>query len=273
MKPAAFDYARPGTLASALAMMADGTADPIAGGQSLLAMMNLRVANPSLLVDIRTLPELREVEESSDAVTFGACVTHAAIEDGAVADPSRGMMSRVAGDIAYRAVRTRGTLGGSLALADPAADWLTVMPALGAVIELVSATGTRLVGIEEFVTGIYQTTRRPDEVLRRVHVPRLSQSALWGLQKFNRKVGEFASSIAACVCDPISGHSRIVLGGLPRAPLSLARAAGLLADGAPLPAIMESARAELDECGDVTDDYLLGLHLAMIERALREMRA
>lgn len=124
MKPAAFDYVRPKSLAEAIAILsaAAGDAQILAGGQSLVAMMNLRVAAPDLLVDIARLDELRTVSETSDHVVLGACVTHAAIEDCLVPDPSRGFMPDVASNLAYRAVRTRGTLGGSLALSDPAAD-------------------------------------------------------------------------------------------------------------------------------------------------------
>ena len=134
MKPAAFDYVRPKSLAEAIAILsaAAGDAQILAGGQSLVAMMNLRVAAPDLLVDIARLDELRTVSETSDHVVLGACVTHAAIEDCLVPDPSRGFMPDVASNLAYRAVRTRGTLGGSLALSDPAADWPTVMSALAA---------------------------------------------------------------------------------------------------------------------------------------------
>ena len=119
MKPAAFDYVRPKSLAEAIAILsaAAGDAQILAGGQSLIgAMMNLRVAAPDLLVDIARLDELRTVSETSDHVVLGACVTHAAIEDCLVPDPSRGFMPDVASNLAYRAVRTRGTRAGSLAL-------------------------------------------------------------------------------------------------------------------------------------------------------------
>jgi aerobic carbon-monoxide dehydrogenase medium subunit len=107
MKPAAFDYVRPAGLAEAIALLAqrDRDAQLMAGGQSLVAMMNLRVAAPDLVIDIGRLDELTAVSETPDHVSFGACVTHAAIEDGRVPDPSRGPMPRVAASLAYRAVR------------------------------------------------------------------------------------------------------------------------------------------------------------------------
>jgi carbon-monoxide dehydrogenase medium subunit len=123
MKPAAFEYVRPKSLEEAVRILSGATGDAqvMAGGQSLVAMMNLRVAAPDLIIDIARLEELRAVSETSDHVVLGACVTHAAIEDGLVPDPSRSLMPEVASNLAYRAVRTRGTLGGSLALSDPGA--------------------------------------------------------------------------------------------------------------------------------------------------------
>jgi len=120
MKAPAFDYVRPQSLGEAIDLLAagGGEARVIAGGQSLLALMNLRLASPALLIDIARLPELAAVAEDGAAVTLGAGVTHAMIEDGQVPDPSRGLMPRVAAHLGYRAIRTRGTIGGSLALAD-----------------------------------------------------------------------------------------------------------------------------------------------------------
>ena len=138
MKAAAVDYVRPRTLAEAVDLLAHASveAQVIAGGQSLLALMNLRVASPRLLIDIARLPELLEIVDHADAVVLGACVTHAAIEDGRVPDPSLGLMPRAAATLAYRAIRTRGTIGGSLALADPAAEWPAVLAALDAEVVL-----------------------------------------------------------------------------------------------------------------------------------------
>src|SRR5947208_3061055 len=134
MKPAAVDYARPRSLSEALELLARPNIEArvIAGGQSLVAMMNLRVASPGLLVDIARLPDLGSVTEEDSTVFYGACVTHAMIEDRVGPDPSQGLMPKVAETLAYRAVRNRGTIGGSLALADPAAEWPAVLAALDA---------------------------------------------------------------------------------------------------------------------------------------------
>src|SRR5262245_63464540 len=130
MKPVAFDYERPASIPEALQVLAGhAEAKLLAGGQTLGPMLNLRLAQPALLVDITRIPELAAVAEDAEAVTIGATVTHAAIEDGRVPDPTGGFLARVARGIAYRAVRTRGTIGGSLAHADPAADWLSCLAA------------------------------------------------------------------------------------------------------------------------------------------------
>jgi carbon-monoxide dehydrogenase medium subunit len=115
MKPAPFEYARPSTLADAIALLRreDHSVKLLAGGQSLGPMLNLRLAQPDLLVDITAVPDLRRVETEDDGLLIGACVTHADIEDGRVPDPTAGALPAVARTIAYRAVRNRGTIGGS----------------------------------------------------------------------------------------------------------------------------------------------------------------
>src|SRR5271156_6045123 len=132
MKACAFDYARPKDVDEALRLLAKDDAKPMAGSQSLGPMLNLRVLQPSLLVDLRFIPELKNSSEDRDCVTLGACITHAQIEDGRVPDPTGGFMREIASNIAYRAVRNRGTVGGSLVHADPAADWPSALTLLGA---------------------------------------------------------------------------------------------------------------------------------------------
>ena len=191
---------------------------PLAGGQSLGAMLNLRLAQPEMLIDLDALPELRAVTESAGAICFGAMITHAEIEDGMLADPSRGLMPQVARGIAYRAVRNRGTLGGSLCHADPAADWANAMPLLGATLTLQSADGTRHVPAAQFMRTAFETQLAEGELLTQIEVPRRSPATRWAYRKFCRKTGEFANALAACLRDPADGTERIVLGALDGAP-------------------------------------------------------
>ena len=276
MKAAAFDYVRPSSVTDAVALVGGSGSDKtecqfIAGGQSLLATMNLRVSSPGMLIDVSRLPELNATIEEQDAVRFGACVTHSTIEDGLVPDPSRGMMPLVASKIAYRAVRNRGTLGGSLALADPSADWVTVLPALGAKVVLASSRGRRAVEAAEFTTGIYETERAADEMILEISVPKLSSSARWGFAKFCRKSGEFASSIAAIVIDPARNYSRLVLGGVAGAPVVLRGASQAMMDAASPESIIAASEGDLNDRAELFDAYQRRLHSVMISRAIAQV--
>jgi carbon-monoxide dehydrogenase medium subunit len=220
MKAPAFDYARPKDLAEALKLLAEG-GRPAAGTQSLGPMLNLRIAHPSLLVDIRNIEELLLVSDDKDSVTLGACVTHAQIEDRRVPDPTGGFMPSVAASIAYRAVRNRGTLGGSLAHADPAADWPTAMALLNAVAVVAGPKGRREVPTASFITGIFTTALAADELLVAVRVPKRSPRTRYGYWKFCRKAGEFAQAIGAALHDPESNEWRAAIGAIEGPPYVL----------------------------------------------------
>lgn len=230
MKSAAYTLERPAALAALHARLADGGwgVKPIAGGQSLGAMLNLRLAQPETLLDLDAIEELRAVHETPDAVRFGAMVTHARIEDGQVPDPTRGLMPSVARGIAYRAVRNRGTLGGSLCHADPAADWVNAMPLLGATCLLAGPGGAREVPAAAFMASAFETCLVEGELLTAVHVPRRSAATRWAWRKFCRKTGEFANALAGCLIDPADGTERVVLGALDGPP-RVVEEAGLLA--------------------------------------------
>jgi carbon-monoxide dehydrogenase medium subunit len=223
MKPARFEYARPRDVGEALALLAQapGEAKPVAGSQSLGPMLNLRLAQPSLLVDLRGLAELREVRDEGDHVFLGACTTHADIEDGRVPDPTHGLLRMVARGIAYRAVRNRGTLGGSLAHADPAADWVSAMALLDAGIVARGPAGERTIPASQWMLGIMSTALDDGEILTGVRVPRLSPRARWSYWKFCRKTGEFAEAIGAFVADPERNLWRGVMGATEGAPVTV----------------------------------------------------
>jgi carbon-monoxide dehydrogenase medium subunit len=229
MKAAAFAYARPADLNAALALMAnaDGVTKIIAGGQSLGPMRNLRLVEPDLIIDISGLSELKQVERSGDELVIGACVTHGDIEDGRIPDVTRGAMQRVAGAIAYRAVRNRGTIGGSLSHADPAADWISALAALGAKVTLRGVAGARNLAIADFITGALESALQPGEIVEAVRVPAMMPSAKWGYVKACRKTGEFAHAIAAVLVDPESATARAAIGALDTAPIVLGDAAAL----------------------------------------------
>ena len=229
MKAAAFAYERPSDLNAALSLLAktNGTAKIMAGGQSLGPMLNLRLVEPDLIVDITGLSELKQAERSGDELVIGACITHGDIEDDRIPDVTRGAMQRVAGAIAYRAVRNRGTIGGSLSHADPAADWVSALAALRTKVRLRNIAGVRDLAVEEFVTGALESALLPGEIVEAVHVPVMAPSAHWGYVKACRKPGEFAHAIAAVLIDPEAATARAVIGALDAAPIVLGDAAAL----------------------------------------------
>ena len=270
MKPARFDHAAPGGLDEAVALLA-ATPDAklIAGGQTLGPMLNLRLVQPALLVDITRIPDLIAVDEDDAWISYGACVTHAAIEDGRVPDVTNGILPRIAQGIAYRAVRTRGTIGGSLAHADPAADWLSALTALGAEITAYDGWAERRIPVRDLMTGVFETALGSDEILTAVHVPRLSGEARFGYYKICRKTGEFADAIGAVLRDPERRVVRGVAGATEAAPIVLDDLTGSAGTGAP---DAHALRRHLRTRG-LTDAYELQVHAVALERALAEALA
>ena len=271
MKAAAYQLLPAESITGTAQAMRDGGfgCKPIAGGQSLGAMLNLRLAQPDTLLDIGRLQPLRAVTEASDSVVFGALTTHAQIEDGAVPDPSCGLMPQVAGRIAYRAVRNRGTLGGSLCHADPAADWVSAMPLLGAMLIAANAQDERReIAAADFMTGAFETVLEEGELLIGVRVPRATDAARWSYRKFCRKTGEFAKAIAAAWSDPANGTERLVLGALDGAPRVYAQAGLLreLTDEAQRHAWLSEALPELDA-------ERFALQAEMLRLVVRDMEA
>jgi aerobic carbon-monoxide dehydrogenase medium subunit len=268
MKARRFDYERPATLDDALALLAGSPdAKVIAGGQSLGPLLNLRLASPALLVDVRGLDELTAARDEGDTVVLGACITHAQIEDGRTIDPTRGLLPRVARGIAYRAVRNRGTLGGSLAHADPAADWLSVMTLLGAILELRSRKSRRQIRVDQFVDGPLSTRLAADEIIVGVRLRKLSPRARTSYYKFNRKPGEFAIAIAGAVDDPELKLRRAVIGATESAPHLIADASALIAGFDE-----SSAHASVAAAGLAAGTYEHQTHFVALKRAVAHLQ-
>jgi carbon-monoxide dehydrogenase medium subunit len=159
------------------------------------------------------------VSRDGGTLVIGACVTHADIEDGRVPDVTGGAMARVASAIAYRAVRNRGTIGGSLAHADPAADWVSALSCLAAEVELASREGRRRMPMGGFLVGALEVALGRGEMLVAVHVPAVAPTARWGYVKHCWKAGEFAHAIGAVLLDPTTGSGRAVIGAVEAPPL------------------------------------------------------
>ena len=265
MKAAAFGYERPKDLAEALKLLSTSESKVLAGGQSLGPMLNLRVVQPALLVDLRGIEELESFSENKDSVTLGACITHAQIEDGRVPDPTGptiGFMREIASNIAYRAVRNCGTVGGSLAHADPAADWPSALTLLGATAVIAGPGGQRELPVEKFLTGLFETALKPGEILVAIRVPKLSARARCGYWKFCRKAGEFPQAIGGALQDPERGIARAVIGATRGAPYLISKAEFLLKNRDDA-----ACMAAADAAGAGDDPYARQLHAVALRRA------
>jgi carbon-monoxide dehydrogenase medium subunit len=275
MKPAPFGYERPPDLRAALAVLAEAGASAkiIAGGQSLGPMLNLRLVEPELVVDITAIDELKQAEAGGEELVLGACVTHADIEDSRVPDVTRGAMRSIAANIAYRAVRNRGTIGGSISHADPSADWVSALSALGATVTVRGPAGARRVAMKNFVTGALESCLRPGEIVVTVHVPKRPASARWGYVKSCRRTGEFAHALCAVMIDPDAGSARIVIGATDAAPITITNAEALFGGriaGDYKDRFDARAADDLLESAGLADRTHRHIHFSVLKRAILE---
>jgi aerobic carbon-monoxide dehydrogenase medium subunit len=278
MKAAPFAYERPSNLKAAIGLMAEtnGAAKIMAGGQSLGPMLNLRLVQPDMIIDITGLAELKQADRDGGDLIVGACITHGDIEDGRVPDVTRQAMQRVAGGIAYRAVRNRGTIGGSLSHADPAADWVSALPALGAKVRLRSPSGHRDIAVEDFMTGALESALRKNELVESVRIPVMRTSARWAYVKACRKPGEFAHAIAAVLIDPEVATARVVLGAIEAPPVVLRDASSLFGGkitGNFRREFVPSAADALLLTAGVANAADRHIHVAILRRAIEEAAA
>lgn len=271
MKAPALELERPASIEEAVRILADrdGDARIIAGGQSLMPMLNLRMAYAPVLVDIGAIGELRQILDEGDSVSIGSYVTHARMEDGAAGNHWAGMPCFVARDIAYRAVRNRGTIGGSVAHADPAADWPVALAALGGEIEIAGPEGVRRVDAAAFCVDVFETVLEPGEMIRAVRLPKGSRAMRWSYLKMRKKAGALGEAIVAVVRDPERNFLRVVVGSgavsRPRRLPDLEES--LLAGDRPDRAAIRTSLAMLD--ADL-DRYNMQIHAASLERAIDE---
>jgi carbon-monoxide dehydrogenase medium subunit len=272
VKPARFDYERPRDLGAALVLLAgeNVTAKVLAGGQTLGPLLNMRLVQPDLVIDITAIPEMIRVEEGAEHLLLGACITHADIEDGRVPDVTNGAMRDVAAGIAYRAVRNRGTIGGSLTSADPSADWVSALAVLGAEVMLRGRVGTRTLAVEDYVIGALETSLGAGELLDAVRIPRLSKAARWAYVKKCRKTGEFAHAIGAVLVDPERNVCRAVIGATESRPIVLADARELFGgrgDAAALTAFNAQVANRILLNAGMTDPLDRQIHVVTLRRA------
>ncbi len=277
MKSAPFDYVKATSVADASrALVAvKGTAMVLGGGQSLMPLLALRVAPADVLVDIGRIADLKAVTPIPGGLRIGAGITHADVEDGKVADHTGGLLRKVAAGIAYRAVRNHGTIGGSVALADPAADWPVCLLALGASVCIAGPEGERVEPIDQFLRGAYVTSLEPGEIITSFDVPAPPTGARFGYTKVVRKSGAFAMSIGCVVRAPVGDSATVTLGGTTTRPALMPNTALALARSS-LPAEQEiraAIAADLAEAAPDADPYQLRLHTATLLRAVKEAQS
>lgn len=271
MKAPPFEYekANSSSHAASLLAAANGEGRVIAGGQTLGPMLNLRLAAPKVIIDIGHLEELKRIEDRTDRLILGATVTHSTLEDRNDPTPLGRLISYAGGSIAHRAIRNRGTIGGSLCHADPAADWVTTMSLLGAEAIVTNETKKRRIPIREFMLTAYTTALEPNEILESVEIPKVSAQARWGYSRITRKVGEFPHALAAVLLDQPRKISRIVVGALSGRPVMLPQLSRGLAAKGPAIADTEIETAVSQAIRDV-DTMDLAIHVAAVRRAIRQ---
>ncbi|MEM6887028.1 MAG: FAD binding domain-containing protein [Pseudomonadota bacterium] len=275
MKPVDFKHDNAGEIKAAAESIAtsDGDVKFISGGQSLGPMLNLRLARPTGVIGVTKIPQLKEVTQKRDFIQFGAAICHADFEDGKLPEPIPGMMRKVASGIAYRAVRNRGTIGGSLCHADPAADWMTAITALDAMLVAFSrSSGERIIPITKFMHGAYRTELRQDEILTAIKVPVYSSNAVWGYYKICRKVGEFADAIASWVADPKKQYSRVVFGSTSGAPFVSEKLSASIASKGEIPTEAEIFEA-LTDCPGAENPVKRQLFSVALQRCIKQVFA
>jgi CO/xanthine dehydrogenase FAD-binding subunit len=227
MRPAPFDYFAPTSLAEAAALLArsDGAGRILAGGQSLLPAMNLRLARPSSVIDLRRIAGLDEIAVAGGTVRIGARVTHEALIDSAALRAAIPLFALAGRHIAHATVRAHGTFGGSLALADPASEWPAVLTLLGGRVRAESVRGERWIEARDFFVSFYTTALAPDEILVEVEIPLPGLRTRFAFDEFARQKGSFAIVLAAVALVPspdgASGQAGVqaALGGCGLTPL------------------------------------------------------
>ena len=253
MKPAPFEYASPATLDEALALVGDDSR-PLAGGQSLVPMLNFRLARPARLVDLERVDGLAYLRADGDVLRVGAMTRHAAIEHSPLVAERWPLLRQAVRYVGHAQIRSRGTIGGSLAHADPKAELPVALAALDARYHVRSAGGARTIAAADLALGPLMTTLALDELLVEIEVPALPEGARTAFVERARTHGDFAFAGVAVVQAP--GHAAVALLGAGPKPVRAPAIEAALVAGQALPA------------PDVPDDYQRALLTALIERAI-----
>jgi carbon-monoxide dehydrogenase medium subunit len=281
MIPGQFDYVRPGSLDDVLRILKDreGEAKLLSGGYSLLPLIKLRLAQPTLLVDLRDVAGLDTIAEGDDVLSIGARATHRQIHEANVVRDRYPLLHDVTATIGDPQVRNWGTIGGSVAHADPASDWPAALLALSATIVCRSQAGERTIGARDFFLDTFTTAIEPTEVLTEIRVPRRPHRAAGAYAKLERKVGDFATVAVASVvrldADGRIQTAGIGVTGVAETPFAATDAEAVLAGATPSDEVFRAAGvavgAQSRPAGDVRGpvEYKRAMAAEMTLRSLR----
>jgi carbon-monoxide dehydrogenase medium subunit len=280
MKPAAFEYHAPQTLEALLALLAEHGDDGkiLAGGQSLVPVMNFRLARPAKLFDINGVSELDFLREEKSILRIGALARHAAFHKPVVSGPTGTLLKETARHIAHYPIRQRGTFAGSIAHADPASEWCLVACTLDAQIVARSRKAERVIKVADYFQGTFATALKPDEVIVEVRLPVLDSSWRTGFYEFSRRAGDFAlamTAVALKIQDRKIAQARVGIGGVHDRPFRCAEAERALVAGKSLDEAARAVSAMVQPMEDIHADapYRKDLVRATTRRALEQAMA
>ncbi|MDI9331981.1 MAG: xanthine dehydrogenase family protein subunit M [Alphaproteobacteria bacterium] len=282
MKAAAFDYTRVTSVEEAIDLLRQhaGSAQLLAGGQSLMAMMNLRLAQPGLLIDISGIADLKTTQVHGSVLRIGALVTHHALLKSDLVARHVPLLAQAVPHVAHLAIRNVGTIGGSLALADPAAEYPAVALALEATIVAQGPRGQRLIPIADYFQGLYQTALQPDEMLVAVEFPLANTEQRFHFDELSRRRGDYAMVGLACAVHMNGSkikEARLAYLAMGDGPVLATRAMSALQgqalDAASIQKAQQALAQDLSPNGDLQADPATKVHLArvLLGRALNAM--
>ncbi|MBL0917682.1 MAG: xanthine dehydrogenase family protein subunit M [Hydrogenophaga sp.] len=284
MKAAAFDYIKADSVSQVITLLSQHGDDArvLAGGQTLMATLNMRLSEPALVIDITGIAALRGIEVRGDVLRIGALATHTQIEESDVVKRHAPLLSDAAPHIAHRAIRNSGTWGGSIAYADPAAEWPACLLALGGTVIVQGPRGERRIAGDDFYTGLYATALQPDEIVIASELPVARPGQWHGVAELARRHGDYAIVGLAASAQRQGGALsavRLAFMGVATTPWRARRTEQLLEgkvpDEATLALAVASLRAEIDPLPDLTNTPETKRHLAgvLLQRLLAGARA
>jgi aerobic carbon-monoxide dehydrogenase medium subunit len=273
MKAPPFDYAKPTTLDEVFQLMAEhgGQARLLAGGQTLLATLNMRLSEPAILIDIGGIAEIKGISVQGSMLSIGALVTHSEIEASTLVAEHAPLLSAAAPHIAHRAIRNLGTWGGSIAYADPAAEWPACLVALEGTVVLRSAKGERRVAAKDFFIDLYTTALADGELVTACEVPLRAEADVFVFDELARRHGDYAivgMALAAQRSASVLSKARLVFLGMGNTPVRAPRCEALLQSKPLTPELIDAAMAslkrELHPMADLTNSIDTKRHLASV---------